>query len=268
MTTLALLRNSLFKLVFEFIGTLFLTLTFNCTLMKREKILDTWVWASNFSMNQTALLLTLWVLTIFGLKISGAHYNPLISFSFMLRRDVGNFPRPLALAYMLFQCMGAFIGALLSWFLRVDYYESGLIFVTGDESRWVFPAIMAESLGSFIVAFFYLTQTEEKTLFSKEKAINCFIIASSYIGARAMLNGTTFTPSGAVLNPAIAFGTSLTQLFVDANRFKWVWIYTLFPFAGAVLAVLFYEFVFKKTQEALNEDGDEDDDNNDTLLDR
>lgn len=63
-----------------------------------------------------------------------------------------------------------------------------------------------------------------------------------------MLNGNKITVSGAVLNPAIALSTSLTQ-FMDlgAEGFKWMWIYTLMPFAGAVLAVLFHEYVFKKT---------------------
>jgi hypothetical protein len=49
--------------------------------------------------------------------------------------------------------------------------------------------MIAEALGTFFFTFFFLTQTEETTRFSKEKAINCFIIASAYIGARAMLNG-------------------------------------------------------------------------------
>ena len=81
-----------------------------------------------------------------------------------------------------------------------------------------------------------------------------------------MLNGTTFTESGAVLNPAIALGTSLTQLFVSSDRFKWVWIYVLLPFMGTISAVLFHEFVFKKTYEALEEDDDEPDD--DALIDK
>lgn len=76
-----------------------------------------------------------------------------------------------------------------------------------------FQAIVTEILGTFILVFFYLTQTEEKTLFSKEKSITCFIIASSYIGARAMCAGNHITLSGAVLNPGIAIGTSFTQLF-------------------------------------------------------
>lgn len=46
-----------------------------------------------------------------------------------------------------------------------------------------------------------------------------------------------------------------------------MWIYALFPFAGAILAVLFYEYVFKKTQEMIEEEGDEDEDG-DNLLDK
>ncbi len=70
---------------------------------------------------------------------------------------------------------------------------------------------MAESLGAFFFTFFFLTQTEESTRFGKEKAINCFIIAAAYVGARGMLNGKVVTLSGAVLNPAIAFGTNITM---------------------------------------------------------
>ena len=98
------------------------------------------------------------------------------------------------------------MGALVSWFLRIDGWASGSI-VLADPS-YFYIAIVSETLGSFLVVFFYLTQSEEKTVFSKEQAINCFIIASSYVGARAMLNGNTTTLSGAVLNPAIGLGTS------------------------------------------------------------
>ncbi len=79
------------------------------------------------------------------------------------------------------------------------------------------------------------------------------------------MNGFTITLSGAVLNPAIGIAVSLIQLFKSVEQFKYVWIYGLFPFAGAVIAVLFHEFVFKKTQEVLHE---EEEDDPDSLLEK
>ena len=159
------------------------------------------------------------MLTIFGLKISGAHYNPAISLAFMLRKDVGKFPRILGFAYIGAQIAGGFLGAVLSWFLLVDdsifaLPTSGVIYpnqkADGSNSGFLFSCMIAETLGSFFLTFFYLTQTEEKTMFSKEKAINCFIIASAYVGARGMLAGNSNCLAGSVLNPAIAIGTSFT----------------------------------------------------------
>ena len=82
-----------------------------------------------------------------------------------------------------------------------------------------------------------------------------------------MLNGKTVTQSGAVLNPAIAIGTNFAMLFdKDGTMFQYVWIYALFPLAGSILAVIFHEFVFKKTQEVLHDD--EGSDENDQLIEK
>lgn len=124
-------------------------------------------------------------------------------------------------------------------------------------------------------------QTDEKMLFSRERAINCFIIGSSYVAARAMFYGqtinnfsnTAITSTGAVLNPAIALGIMIGALFngtsVDntAGNSLMIWfVYPVMPIAGAILALLFFEFVYKKTQEALEGDFKEEH-NDDGLLD-
>lgn len=104
--------------------------------------------------------------------------------------------------------------------------------------------MVSEVVASFLVILFYLTQTEEKTMLSKERAISCFIIAASYVGSRSLCAGNILTLSGAVLNPAIGFGAGIIE---GADGLAWIWIYALFPFIGSILAVLFHEFVFKKT---------------------
>jgi glycerol uptake facilitator-like aquaporin len=187
MTGGEIIRNSIFKLIFEGIGTMFLTIAFNCSQKN-----------NSFSYNQTAMLLVIWVLTIFGMKISGAHYNPCISVAYMLRKDVGSFPRILGIAYSVMQILGAFAGAMISWFLVSNYRglidETPLVYSNdykGEVSSlpafsdsgniypactwqfsskndtmsiyecshagFTFGAILAETIGSFFVAFFYLS---------------------------------------------------------------------------------------------------------------
>ena len=36
---------------------------------------------------QAGILLGLWILTLFGIAMSGAHYNPAITMAYMLRRE-------------------------------------------------------------------------------------------------------------------------------------------------------------------------------------
>jgi len=76
----------------------------------------------------------------------------------------------------------------------------------GISTEYVGYAIAAEILGSFFLAFLYLTQTEEKTKLSKDPAITTLIIAASYVGALLMASGPSNYLS--CLNPAVAFGTS------------------------------------------------------------
>ena len=59
------------------------------------------------------------------------------------------------------------------------------------------------------------------------------------------------TLCGAVLNPAIGFASMLVMGKVGL---AYIWLYSAVPFGGAILALIFHEFVFKKTQEVLNED--------------
>jgi glycerol uptake facilitator-like aquaporin len=81
------IRDSLLILIFEFLGTAFLSLLYNEAAML---------------FNVTGLLLGIFVLIIFGAKISGSHYNPAVTLAFMFRKDTGRFSRPLGVAYIIF----------------------------------------------------------------------------------------------------------------------------------------------------------------------
>ena len=58
----------------------------------------------------------------------------------------------------------------------------------------------------------------------------------------------------AVLNPAIGFTSNLASLFLGhTDQMAWFWIFLSFPFVGALLAVVFHEFIYKKIQENIEE---------------
>ena len=137
--------------------------------------------------------------------------------------------------------------------LIVNFYNLDLeILKFNDE--FIMRALCQELFSTTIFILFFMQVTDEKMRFSKENSINCLIIASSYVGARAIFFGQEAGPSkpatssyGAVMNPAIAAGIAFAGFFGKGwDSWKAIYLYPSVPFGGAVLAVLFYEFIFKK----------------------
>lgn len=191
-------------------------------------------------------MLGIFVLLIFGAKVSGSHYNPAITFAFMFRRDTGKFSRPLGIAYIVFQVAGGFLGGLIAYtFTRTPN-------TLGVASAFVGQAIVSEMIGAFFVTFLYLTQTEDKTKLSNDPAITTLIIAASYLAAMLMVCGPDdyLTP----LNPALALGTMFQQVYQgDASAFKAIYVYIPFPMIGGLIAVAFHEFVYKRISETIQQ---------------
>ena len=237
MSCCQMLKFSLSKLVMEFLGTLLFTM----------------FWYTNSS---ATILLGLWILNIFFWKISGSHFNPAVTFAFMFRKDDAKMSWKIALAYIVAQILGAFVGALL-----LNFYTFNLLPLdfNGD---FFMRALTQEMLCTFIYVFFFMTCTDEKLLFSNEKAINCFILASAYVGARCMFYGQGVQATlvyGAVMNPAIAIGIQMSTLLNNGfEAWKAIYLYPTAPFAASFLAVLFYELVYKKTQQFLSHAGEDD----------
>lgn len=131
--------ESIMILLFELMGTAMLTSLF-LSFQKTE-----------FGI---AIFIGFFVLLIFSARISGSHYNPIVTLAFMLRRDAGKFNRWLGILYMLFQLVGALIGACLSYFVLQT--KDNLLTVTAHP----FQCMLSETLGTFILVILYLTQTE------------------------------------------------------------------------------------------------------------
>ena len=81
------IKNSILILIFEMLGTFFLTLLYSSLLTFGDVI---------------GFLFGFFILLIFSAKISGSHYNPAVTVAFMLRKEIGSFSRPLGVAYIIF----------------------------------------------------------------------------------------------------------------------------------------------------------------------
>lgn len=81
------IRDSILILLFEALGTFFLTIGYNCALKYGDVC---------------GLMMIYYALLVLGAKISGSHYNPAVTLAFMLRKDVGRFSRILGFAYIIF----------------------------------------------------------------------------------------------------------------------------------------------------------------------
>ena len=61
------------------------------------------------------------------------------------------------------------------------------------------------------------------------------------------------------LNPAVAFGTIMQQIFHSSGKaLAKFYVYLPFPLVGGISAVLFHEYVYKRVQEKINETEDDD----------
>lgn len=158
--------------------------------------------------------------------------------------------------------MGGFVGALVSWAFTGS---SGSIAVRSD--GFIFQGLMGEMLGAFFLCFMYLTQTEERTKFSKDPSITSLIISCAYVAARIM-TGHPNVSSASCLNPAIGLGTNIVMaLDPHSIGLEYAYIYAVMPLVGAVIAVLFHEFVYKATQDIIYKQIEEEDEKEDALLD-
>ena len=125
--------ESIMILLFEALGTALLT----CLYLATE--------------GGAGMFIGFFILLIFSARISGSHYNPIVTLAFMLRKDAGQFNKWLGILYMLFQLGGAYVGCLVSFYFfgTRDYYLT----VTTHPLQCMF----SEVLGAFILVTMYLT---------------------------------------------------------------------------------------------------------------
>mmetsp|Transcript_8060 Transcript_8060/g.16760 ORF Transcript_8060/g.16760 Transcript_8060/m.16760 type:complete len:229 (-) Transcript_8060:260-946(-) len=159
-----------------------------------------------------------------GGPISGAHYNPAVSFAVTLRG--GGLTWSEMTSYWIAQIIGGFIGALIGGFIS----PTSVVVSMGSDATMA-QAIISEVMYTFVLCLVVLCVATN----SKVENNHYYGLA---IGLVVLAGAITVGPiSGGAFNPAVAFGLSVAGGFANFGYSVVVSVANLV--GGAVAAVLF-----------------------------
>ena len=156
--------------------------------------------------------------------ISGAHFNPAVSFAFALTR---HFPWPRAGAYVLAQAAGALLAAALLRASLGDLAHVGATLPSGSQAQ--------SFLWEVVLTFFLMLVIMSVATDARAVGEAAAIAVGGTVGLDAMFGGPI---SGASMNPARSFGPAVVSGDLHA-----LWLYIVAPLVGAALGALAYQFV-------------------------
>jgi aquaporin NIP len=156
--------------------------------------------------------------------ISGAHFNPAVTFAFVLTR---HFPRSRAVVYLGAQCVGAVTAALLLRASLGNIAHVGATLPSGSQAQSFFFEFVMSAFLMFVI----LAVATDARAVGEAAAI----AIGGTIGLDAMFGGPI---SGASMNPARSLGPALVSGDLHA-----LWLYIVAPVLGASVGGLAYQFV-------------------------
>ena len=180
------------------------------------------------------------VASVFGLVImvmiyavghvSGAHFNPAVTFAFALTR---HFPWTRVIAYCGAQLVGAALAAALLRGSLGTIADLGATLPTGTDGR----AFLWELVLSFFLMFVIMGVATDTRAVGEAAAI----AIGGTVGLDAMFGGPI---TGASMNPARSLGPALVS-----GELRSIWVYLVAPLVGAALAAVAYVYVRGDTPE-------------------
>ena len=200
------------KYVMEFIGTFFLVLAIGSTVVEPG--------AGNLA--PLAIGATLMVMIYAGGYISGAHYNPAVTFAVWLR---GKCPSSEVPGYIASQLLASVAASLV-----VIYLKGGGGFVTTTP---VGTGLAAEFIGTFALVLVILQVATAKA--TAGNAYYGAAIALTVVGMAYSLGGI----SGGAFNPAVVLGLIVMGLKAPAD----IWIFLAGNLAAAGTAAYTFKFL-------------------------
>jgi aquaporin Z len=172
-------------------------------------------------------------------KVSGCHINPAVSVSMAIS---GRMTWLECAKYIVAQILGGIAGAALLKVLFIDFGFKTLGANTfaepGQFATNTGIAILIEAILTFIFTSVVLGVTENK----KHAPVAGIVIGLTL--TLVHLIGIPFT--GTSVNPARSIGPAL---FSGGSAMSELWVFILAPILGAIVAGLFYRYVWKNAEE-------------------
>jgi len=212
------------KYLSEFLGTLLLT---SC-------VVGSGIMAENLSNGNLALALLantiatgaiLFVIIKMFSQISGAHFNPIVSFTFFLKREleINDF-----VYYVAIQIISALLAIILTHYL----FDLSL-FQISKNHRGELNMLVSEAIATFgLVLTILLVRENDET--SVALSVAFYIMA-----------GYWFTPSTSFANPAVLIGRVFTDTFTGIAPSSF-----LFFLLGQLLGALFSLLIYKSLKKS------------------
>src|SRR6476661_5479425 len=166
--------------------------------------------------------------------ISGGHFNPAITFGFLLTRRIAVV---LGLAYIVAQLLGGVLAALLlRWIFPAANRNAANLGAPSVHTIDIGAALVVEALITFFLVWVVFAMTTD--------ARNAYTgISGLAIGLVIVFGMLIAYPiTGGSFNPARAFGPELVS-----GTWSDAWIYYVGPLAGGAIAALLYDEVYLRT---------------------
>ena len=168
-------------------------------------------------------------------SISGCHINPAISISMLV---AGKLSAKNTVLYVVFQCVGAAIGAGILYAIAVGNPAFNLAFDGLGANMYSTYSLASALIAEIVLTFIFVLVVHGST---SEKAPKGF--AGVSIGLSLVLIHLVGIPiTGTSVNPARSLGPAL---FVGGTALSQLWLFWVAPIVGGILAAVVWK-IFKQ----------------------
>lgn len=178
--------------------------------------------------------------------VSGAHLNPALTIALA---SIGNFPWADVPLYILAQVIGAFLGAVLVYFLYLPHWrgteDPGAklgVFATMPAIKHPLSNITAEMIGTFALVLGILALGANEIT----DGLNPFLVGMLIVVIGMALGG----PTGYAINPARDLGPRIAHALLPipgkgSSGWWYAWVPIVGPIVGGVFGALFFKQIFE-----------------------